>query len=85
MGLFHLFFDSKIASKRDLRKFQVVQVKENELLLRLVCDQLSEDEKNVIIDNITGRLGAIMISFSFEKDIENSPSGKYRPVINKLL
>ena len=81
----HLFFDSKISSKRDLKKFQVVQVNRHELLLRLVCDQLTDHEKNMLINSIRNRLGPVVVKFSFEQNIENSASGKYLPVVNKLL
>jgi phenylacetate-CoA ligase len=81
----HLFFDSKVADKRNLRKFQVVQRTKYELLIRFVADMLSDEEKQVLIDNIQSRLGSIQVVFYFEDDIENSPSGKYRPVINNLL
>lgn len=81
----HLFFDSKVADKRNLRKFQVVQRTKNELFIRIVADLLTDEEKQILIENIQNRLGPIQITFSFENDIENSASGKYRPVINNLL
>jgi phenylacetate-CoA ligase len=81
----HLFFDSAIAEKRDLRKFQIVQTSPNDLKIRLVANPLDDEERQVLIDNIQSRVGKMNIIFSFEPDIENSASGKYRPVINHLL
>lgn len=81
----HLFFDSMIAEKRNLIKFQVVQTDTSEILLRIVANEFTEEEKLMLISDIHQRLGNISVKFSFEKDIENSASGKYRPVVNKLL
>ncbi len=81
----HLFFDSKIAEQKNLKKFQVVQETKNHLVIRFVCDDLTIDEMNILSENIKSRLGEINVTFSFEDDIENSISGKYRPVINKLI
>mgnify|MGYP001810171071 FL=1 len=86
MGLFwHLFFDSQVAKNRNLKKFQVVQEDRYNLKIRLVCDELSENEKKILNDNIFIRLGSLNIKYSFEDEIENSPSGKYRPVVNLLI
>lgn len=81
----HLFFDSEIAKTKNLKKFQIIQENQTSLLIRLVCDRLSLEEMNTLKENIIARTGNIDIKFSYEKNIENSISGKYRPVINKLL
>jgi phenylacetate-CoA ligase len=81
----HLIFDSNIAESRNLRKFQVVQNSTTDLLIKLVATSLSEEDKEFIRGDITKRLGDMTIEFSYESDIENSKTGKYRPVINKLL
>lgn len=81
----HLLFDSEIAKTKNLRKFQVRQKSRDELIIRLVSDPISPELQNILISNIQSRIGAIQIRFSFEKDIENSASGKYRPVVNELL
>lgn len=81
----HLIFDSNIATKRSLKKFQIVQNSENEIQIRLVSTTLSEDEKTFIISNMNERLGSINIIFTYESEIENSKNGKYRPVINTLI
>lgn len=81
----HLFFDSNVAQKRNLRRFQVVQIASDQLLLRIVADEFSDEEKIFFREDIQQRLGKIEIKFSFEDDIELTKTGKYRPVVNKLL
>lgn len=81
----HLIFDSNIAERRDLRKFQVIQNSRDSIEFHYVADELSSDEKNIIRDNIRNHIGNGSIDFIQEKDIPNSKSGKYRPVINKLI
>lgn len=81
----HLIFDSNIAERRDLRKFQVIQNSRDNIEFHYVADELSSDEKNILEDNIRNRIGNVNIEFIQEKDIPNSKSGKYRPVINNLI
>lgn len=81
----HLFFDSNIAHNRNLKKFQIVQRSNKSMNIKLVCDELSLDEKNILISDIQKRLGRIDIIFTFHNEIENSVSGKYRPVLNELV
>lgn len=81
----HLFFDSEIAKNRNLRKFQVIQVTLSRLRIRLVCDRLTDNEETILKNNIINRIGTTEIEFSYESDIENSKTGKFRPVINNLL
>ena len=81
----HLVFDSNIAKTRNLRKFQIVQNTKTAIMIRLIADKLSFEEEDFIVSDIKKRLGEIIIEFSYEQDIENTKTGKYRPVINKLL
>jgi phenylacetate-CoA ligase len=81
----HLFFDSNLATKRNLKKFQVIQNTLDTLSVRLVCEPLDNIEKETLTQNIQSRLGEIQIEYLIEKDIENSKSGKYRAVINNTL
>jgi phenylacetate-CoA ligase len=81
----HLFFDSNISEKRNIRKFQILQISNTELKIRLISEPLNKDEKQMIINNIQSRIGKMIINFSFEINIENTASGKYRPVINYIL
>ncbi len=81
----HLFFDSQVARKYDLRKFQVVQETPDSILIRLVCGKLPEDEERLLVENMRSRLGPVKVRYVYEADIENSASGKYRPVVNNLL
>lgn len=81
----HLFFDSNIAESRSLRKFQIVQQSGTELKIRLVSSHLSQAESGFIITDIRKRLGNLKVEFSYESDIENTKTGKYRPVVNYFL
>lgn len=81
----HLVFDSGISRKRDLRKFQIVQESPDQLNFRYVADALSPEEICIITENIQSRLGKIEVCFVQESDIPNTATGKYRPVINKLI
>jgi len=81
----HLIFDSHVAEKRNLRKFQIVQRTPHTIVMRLVADPLSNEEIDFITSDIKKRLGNMEITINYEKDIENTATGKYRPVINHLL
>ena len=80
-----LMYESKLAKNKNLRKFQIVQNSKTNLLIRLVAEQLSDEEKKVLISDITNRIGDMNIDFSYETEIENTKTGKYRAVINKVL
>lgn len=81
----HLIFDSNISVNRKLRKFQIVQKTKNSITIRLVADPLSDVEKEFMINDIVSRLGAIEVNFVYETHIENTKTGKYRPVVNDLI
>lgn len=81
----HLIFDSNVAENRNLRKFQIVQTTKSNLLIRLVSDILTPEEEGFFLSDIKKRLGEMTLEFSYESNIENTKTGKYRPVINKLL
>ncbi len=81
----HLIFDSEVAKNRNLKKFQIVQETTNLLKIRLVSDELINEEKHFFINDIQNRIGKINIEFVYETDIENTKTGKYRPVINKTI
>jgi phenylacetate-CoA ligase len=81
----HLLFDSEIAEKRNLKKFQVVQNDRYNIILRIICDKMTNIEENNLIDNMKQRVGNMNIVIAYETEIENTKTGKYRPVINKLL
>ncbi len=81
----HLIFDSNIASKRNLQKFQIVQNSSDTLTIRLVSDIISEEESSFIFNDIQKRVGQMNITIKYEKEIENTKTGKYRPVINNII
>jgi len=81
----HLVFDSGIADKRDLSKFQIVQESQDQIIFRYVADSLSSEEIHTLTGNIQSRLGKVEVCFVQESDIPNTATGKYRPVVNKLI
>ncbi|HAF29704.1 MAG TPA: hypothetical protein DCG75_11720 [Bacteroidales bacterium] len=81
----HLIFDSDIAKNRNVKKFQIVQENNDRILVRLIADTLTEDEERFLITDIQKRIGKVNISIAYEDHIENSKTGKYRPVINHML
>jgi len=46
---------------------------------------MPSEEIDFITSDIKKRLGNMEITINYEKDIENTKTGKYRPVINELL
>jgi phenylacetate-CoA ligase len=82
--IFHLLWDTKIALNRNLVKFQLVQKSFDKVLLRVVSDPLSESDKVEITNGIRAKMGHVVVDFIQENDIENSPSGKYRPVVSEI-
>jgi phenylacetate-CoA ligase len=81
----HLFFDSNVAYKHNLLKFQIVQENNIDICIKIIADKFSSPEEIFFKEDIIQRVGEMNIYFSYEQEIENSITGKYRPVINKLL
>jgi len=81
----HLMFDTHIAYKRNIKKFQIRQSNNREIQFRYVGNDLSDADKDKLKLLLSQKLGTIEILFKKEEDIENSVSGKYRPVVNDLL
>lgn len=81
----HLLFDTDIAIKRNFVKFQIIQKAPDYLLFRTVSDPIPIEEQELLRKMIRGKMGEMKVDFVLEADIENTKSGKYRPVINELL
>lgn len=81
----HLFFDSGIADKQNLKKFQIIQEAKDSIKIRIVSDPISAEQLELLTRNIQNRLGEIKVVYIMDDDIENTKTGKYRPVINKLI
>ncbi|MDD3235131.1 MAG: hypothetical protein PHH43_02270 [Candidatus Cloacimonetes bacterium] len=81
----HLLFDTGIAIKHNFVKFQIIQKAPDYLVFRTVSDPIPEDEKEMLRKMIRDKMGEMKVDFILETDIENSSSGKYRPVINELI
>lgn len=83
--IFHLLWDSKMALRRNFKKFQLVQVSSDELIFRHVSDELTPKDMDLIVKTTIDKLGDMKVRFVREIDIENSKSGKYRWVENRLI
>lgn len=81
----HLLFDTDIAIQRNFIKFQIIQKAPDWLVFRTVSDPIPEDEKELLRAKIRSKMGDMKVDFVLENDIENTKTGKYRPVINELL
>lgn len=82
----HLFFDSNIGKKRNLRKFQVIQENYESITIKLVCDNPSHEDIEPLNADLYNRLGNNMkITYEICTDIAVKSGSKYRPVINYLL
>ncbi|MDY0151906.1 MAG: hypothetical protein RBS43_06490 [Candidatus Cloacimonas sp.] len=80
-----IVFSTGIAPKVNLQKFQVHQVAQDRILFKHVSDVMDQKDKDVITHLLQEKLGNITIEFIREEYIENSASGKYRPIINDIL
>lgn len=81
----HLLFDTEIAIKRNFIKFQIVQKTKDQIKFRTISDPLTPEDKSILINRIRDKMGDMKVEFILETDIENTASGKFRPVINELL
>ena len=82
--IWKILFESGIGQKIALQKFQVVQQKDTRLKFRYVWKQMSKTDELQLTQLITDKLPQIKVDYIQETDIENSKSGKYRPVISEI-
>ncbi|PKN73286.1 MAG: hypothetical protein CVU50_03055 [Candidatus Cloacimonetes bacterium HGW-Cloacimonetes-3] len=84
-GLFlHLLFDTGVAKNSNMKKFQIRQDSPDSLAIRMISDPLTSFDKAKICTYIKDNIGDLSIEFIQEKEIENAPSGKYRPVVRNF-
>jgi hypothetical protein len=50
-----------------------------------VSDPLTQEDKDTLVRMIREKMGDMKVEFRLEQDIENTASGKFRPVINEIL
>ena len=51
----------------------------------MVGEELTGDDTQLLTNLVKEKMGNMKIEFVNEVDIENTKSGKFRPVINELL
>lgn len=83
--LWKIIYETNIGPLRNLVKFQAVQNEVDKILLRIVAQRFTKEEENLLSRLLKEKLGPVDIEYKYEANIENSSSGKYRPVINNLL
>lgn len=84
-GLFlHLLFDTGVAETRNMKKFQIRQDSPDSVVIRMISDPLTKMDKAKICTYINNNIGELKIEFIQEREIENAPSGKYRPVVRNF-
>lgn len=83
--LWKIIYETNIGPLRNLVKFQAVQNEVDKILLRIVAQRFTKEEENLLSRLLKEKLGSVDIEYKYEANIENSSSGKYRPVINNLL
>ncbi|MCB5228737.1 MAG: hypothetical protein LHW44_01515 [Candidatus Cloacimonetes bacterium] len=82
--IWKILFESGIGQKIALQKFQVLQKQDKALKFRYVGKQMSKEDELMLTQLVTEKLPQIRINYIQEADIENSKSGKYRPVISEI-
>ncbi|NLW19647.1 MAG: phenylacetate--CoA ligase family protein [Candidatus Cloacimonetes bacterium] len=83
--LWKIIYESGIAPRRNLQKFQALQTSSEHIKFRYVGQKFDADEEALLEKLIREKLGMVTLVFSNESDIENSSSGKYMPVVNQTL
>ena len=84
-GLFHqILMESGIAAKRNLVKFQVVQKSNNNIVFKFVSEELSSNDKLLIIQLVRKALGNISVQVINVDEIPIDHTGKYKAVISEI-
>ena len=81
----HLFYDTNIASERNLIKFQVIQESLERIRFEVVADEFNMEDKKMLELNMRKFLGDMVIEIKNVNDIPPSISGKHKAVINRLI
>jgi phenylacetate-CoA ligase len=80
----HLLIDSNIAVNKNLLKFQVIQKQINELDFLIMADELSDQEKDLLMNSIKKVLGNVKISIRNVDNIPSLESGKFKAIVSQL-
>ncbi|MHC1703467.1 MAG: phenylacetate--CoA ligase family protein [Tenuifilaceae bacterium] len=78
----HLLIYSNIASARNLVKFQVIQNSINDLVINIISDPLTRDDKDFIKIEIVKKFGNINLIVNNVSAISSSESGKFKAIIS---
>lgn len=78
----HLLNETRIAMRRDLRRYQVVQESAARIVWKLVSQPLTPEEHLELVTTLRDYLGPMEITIAVVDDIPRAISGKYRYVVN---
>ena len=78
----HLLIYTNIATNRNLQKFQIIQKSLSEIVVNIQSDPLSENDKNILIDEIKAKLGEIHVVVNNVENIPHSETGKFKAIIS---
>ncbi|MCK5018418.1 MAG: phenylacetate--CoA ligase family protein [Candidatus Peribacteraceae bacterium] len=81
---YHLMFETNIAVKRNMIKFQIEQKTEKDIIIRFVADKFSEEDKKILKNEVISIIGDMNVEIINVDDIPLAKSGKYRPIISKI-
>ncbi|TFH39626.1 MAG: phenylacetate--CoA ligase family protein [Bacteroidia bacterium] len=80
----HLLIYTKIATDRNMIKFQVIQESLSNLTINIQSDLLSQSEKNLLKKLVREKFGQINVDINNVDDIPKDKSGKFRAIISKI-
>lgn len=80
----HLLMYSKIATNRNLIKFQVIQNKKSEIIFNIKSDPLMQSEKDFLSSQIKEKFGPVTIEVNNVDNISNDETGKFKAIISKI-
>ncbi len=80
----HLLIETKIATNRNMIKFQLVQKSTSKLRLNIVSEPLTKTDKMKLSDIITNKLGPVDLTIENVIDIPKDSNGKFRAIISDV-
>jgi phenylacetate-CoA ligase len=80
----HLIIYTNIAVRCNLKKFQVIQNKLDEIIINFQSDPLLQTEKDTLRSILKDKLGEINIIINNVNEIPNSDSGKFKAIVSKM-
>jgi phenylacetate-CoA ligase len=80
----HLLNESGYYNKYNIKKYQVIQESFDNIIWKIVCEDIPEKEIEKIIRRVKEGFDGTYVNIQFVDDIPNEPSGKYRYVKSNI-